>query len=205
MKQTMSSRRSRPKSTRSMKSTPRSPDTTRTRRKSRPTERQGTMNYQQQALAGLNGIELIIALYDGMVRFLYRAIEAIEAGDTHGRRRAIKRVFDILVHLQARLRMDVGGTPARALSDFYTAMFALALQGSQQKSPAKLSEAIGCIRNVREAWQHVALDPAAQKMIPRNLRTVEERISAAAPPPQTKAERYNGGDCALPESSQWMA
>ena len=33
------------------------------------------MNYQQQTLAGLNGIELIIALYDGMVRFLYRAIE----------------------------------------------------------------------------------------------------------------------------------
>jgi len=164
------------------------------------------MNYQQQALAGLNGIELIIALYDGMVRFLYRAIDAIEAGDTHGRRHAIKRVFDILIHLQARLRMDVGGTPALALSDFYTAMFALALQGSQQKSPAKLREAIGCIRNVREAWQQVALDPAAQRMIPRNLRTVEERISAAAlPPVQPKLERYEGGDGALPESCQWMA
>src|SRR5277367_5873421 len=141
------------------------------------------MNYQQQSLAGLNGIELIIALYDGMVRFLYRAIDGIEAGDVHARRRAIKRVFDILIHLQARLRMDVGGTPARSLSDFYTAMFALALQGSQQKSKAPLLEAIGCIRNVREAWQQVALDPAAQKMVPRNLRTVEERGSAAALPP----------------------
>jgi len=164
------------------------------------------MNYQQEALAGLNGIELIIALYDGMIRFLHRAVEAIEAGDAHGRRRAIKRVFDILIHLQARLRMDVGGTPAIALSDFYTAMFALALQGSQQKSPAKLLEAIGCIRNVREAWRHVALDPVAQKMIPRNLRTVEERISAAALPPlQSKPERYDGGDGALPESWRWMA
>lgn len=164
------------------------------------------MNYQQQALAGLNGIELIIALYDGMVRFLYRAIDAIEAGDAHGRRRAIKRVFDILIHLQARLRMDVGGSPARSLSDFYAAMFALALQGSQQKSQAKLLEAIACIRNVREAWQQVALDPAAQKMMPRNLRTVEERIQAAALPPlQSKLGRYEGGDGALPESCQWMA
>ncbi len=76
------------------------------------------MNYEQQALAGLNGIELIIALYDGMIRFLYRSIEAIERADEHGRRRAIKRVFEILIHLQARLRMDVGGTPARTLGDF---------------------------------------------------------------------------------------
>ncbi len=118
----------------------------------------------------------------GWWRFLYRAIDAIEAGDAHARRHSIKRVFDILIHLQARLRMDVGGTPARALSDFYTAMFALALQGSQEKSKDKLMEAIGCIRNGREAWQQVALDPAAQKMIPRNLRTVEERISAAVLP-----------------------
>jgi flagellar protein FliS len=162
------------------------------------------MNYQQQALAGMNGIELIIALYDGMVRFLYRAIEAIEAGDDRARRRAIKRVFDILIHLQARLRMDVGGSPARALSDFYTAMFALALQGSQQKSAAKLLEAIGCIRNVREAWRQVALDPAAQKMVPRNLRTVEEQITAASLPAiKTSLDRYEGGDGAVPDS--WLA
>jgi flagellar secretion chaperone FliS len=164
------------------------------------------MNYQQQSLAGLNGIELIIALYDGMVRFLYRAIDGIEAADEHARRRSIKRVFDILIHLQARLRMDVGGTPARSLSDFYTAMFALALQGSQQKSKARLLEAIGCIRNVREAWQQVALDPAAQKMVPRNLRTVEERISASALPlTRQRPEHYDGGDGAALETSQWMA
>src|SRR5208282_2031263 len=109
----------------------------------------------------------------------------------------VKRVFDILIHLQARLRMDVGGTPAKALSDFYTAMFALALQGSQEKSKDKLLQAIACIRNVREAWQQVALDPAAQKMIPRNLRTVEERISAAALPLVKNSpplEHYEGGD-----------
>ncbi|AXC14838.1 Flagellar biosynthesis protein FliS [Acidisarcina polymorpha] len=164
------------------------------------------MNYQQQSLAGLNGIELIIALYDGMARFLHRAIEAIEGGDVHARRRAIKRVFDILIHLQARLWMDVGGSPARALSDFYTAMFALALQGSQEESKDKLLQAIAGIRNVREAWQQVALDPAAQKMIPRNLQTVEERISSAALPLlRSKPDHYDSGDGTMPESCQWMA
>jgi flagellar secretion chaperone FliS len=164
------------------------------------------MNYQQRSLAGLNGIELIVALYDGMVRFLYRAIDGIEAGDAHARRRAIKRVFDILIHLQARLRMDVGGSPAKSLSDFYTAMFALALQGSQEKSKEKLLHAIADIRNVREAWQQVALDPGAQKMVPRNLRTVEERITASALPSiRPRPEHYDGGDGAAVETSQWMA
>jgi flagellar protein FliS len=164
------------------------------------------MNYQQQSLAGLNGVELIIALYDGMVRFLYRAIEAIEADDVHARRRAIKRVFDILIHLQARLRMDVGGSPAKALADFYAAMFALALQGSQEQSGDKLLQAIACIRNVREAWQHVAHDPAAQKMLPRNLHTVEERIhTSALPAIGSKKQHYETGDGTLPESCQWMA
>ena len=164
------------------------------------------MNYQQQALAGLNGVELIVALYDGMVRFLHRAIEAVDAGDVSARRRAVKRVFDILIHLQGRLRMDVGGSSAKALSDFYTAMFALTLQGSQHNSTEKLIEAVGCIRNVREAWQQVARDPEVQKAMPRDLQTIEERYGAAIPLPQVrKPGSTPGGDGALPESCRWMA
>ena len=85
-------------------------------------------------------------------------------------------------------------------------MFALALQGSQERSTAKLLDAIACIRNVREAWQQVAQDPAAQRMLPRNLRTVEERIGASAlPPVKSKLDRYDGVDGTLPDSCRWMA
>jgi flagellar secretion chaperone FliS len=92
------------------------------------------LNYQQQSVTGKNGVELIVALYDGMVRFLNSAIAATEAGDVQGRRIAVKRVFDILIHLQSRLRMDVGG-PAKTLSEFYAAVFALCLEGSRLSSP----------------------------------------------------------------------
>ena len=83
------------------------------------------MNYQQQAVAGMNPVELIVALYDGMVRFLYQAIAATEHRESEGRRTAIARVLEILMHLQSRLRTDVGGNSAKALSEFYTAIFAL--------------------------------------------------------------------------------
>ena len=86
--------------------------------------------YQQQALRSANAIELIIALYDGAIRFLYRAIQCVEENDEIGRRAAVKRAVDIIMYLQARLRTDIGGKPAAALSDFYTAMFTMTLEAS---------------------------------------------------------------------------
>ncbi len=126
------------------------------------------MNYQQQSLAGKNGVELIVALYDGMVRFLYHAIQAIEANDITARRIAIKRTLDILMHLQSRLRMDVGGGSAKALAEFYAAIFALCIDGSRLASTSRLKEAISCIRDVREAWQTIAHDPEVLHILSEN-------------------------------------
>jgi flagellar secretion chaperone FliS len=123
------------------------------------------MNYQQQAIAGMNPVELIVALYDGMVRFLYRAIDAIEANDARERRIALKRTLDILMHLQSRLRMDIGGSSAKALSEFYAAIFALCIEGSRLSSTARLKEAIACIRDVREAWSIASKDPAVLRLL----------------------------------------
>ena len=142
------------------------------------------MNYQQQAIAGMNGVELIVALYDGMVRFLYRAIQAIEASDVHERRIAIKRTLDILMHLQSRLKMDIGGTSAKALSEFYAAIFALCIEGSRLSSAERLKEAIACIRDVREAWHIVAQDPEVIRQLAEARAKHPLRMPA---PPSTRA------------------
>ena len=116
-------------------------------------------SYQEHALEGASAVDLVVALYDGILRFLYAAIDAVERGDTDGRRGAVKRALDIILHLQARLRMDVGGRPAEALSEFYASIFAQILQASQAASRAKFEHAIECVRNVRDAWREVAKDP----------------------------------------------
>jgi flagellar protein FliS len=115
-------------------------------------------NYREHALEGASAVDLVVALYDGMIRFLYAAIDAVERGDAEGRRAEVKRALDIIIHLQARLRMDVGGRPAQALSEFYASIFAQILQGSQSASRAKFEHAIDCVRNVRDAWRQVARD-----------------------------------------------
>ena len=133
--------------------------------------------YQQQALRSANGVELIIALYDGAIRFLYRAIQCVDERDDIGRQSATKRAIDIISYLQARLRTDIGGKPAASLADFYTAMFTMTLEASQLASRNQFTEVISCLRNVRDAWLIVARDPEAQKLLPRDLCSQAERYA----------------------------
>jgi flagellar protein FliS len=135
-------------------------------------------SYQQQALAGATGVELIVALYDGAIRFLYRAMQCVEEGDVHGRRVAVKKVLDILMYLQARLRPDRGASVATSLADFYATMFTMTLEASHIESVEQFQEVIGLVRNVREAWVVVARDPEAGRVLPRELRTREEKFVA---------------------------
>jgi flagellar protein FliS len=141
--------------------------------------------YQQQALRSANGVELIIALYDGAIRFLYRAIQCVEENDEIGRRAAVKRAVDIIMYLQARLRTDIGGKPAAALAEFYTAMFTMTLEASHVASPRQFEEVISCLRNVRDAWVVVNRDPEAQKLLPRELRSQSERYAVSTPRPSS--------------------
>lgn len=136
------------------------------------------MNYQEQALASASGVDLIVALYDGWIRFLYRAVEAIEADDVIERRFAIKRSLDILMYLDGCLRVDVGGEPARALTDFYAAMFTMMLEASHAASADELRKVIACVRNVKEAWAVVARDPAANRASQRELRVADQNTPA---------------------------
>lgn len=142
--------------------------------------------YQEHALDGASAVDLVVALYDGIIRFLHAAIDAVDRGDVTARRVAVKRAFDIILHLQARLRMDIGGRPAQALSEFYASIFAQILQASQGASREKFQHAIDCVRNVRDAWKQVAQENAlataqvAPTALPaRSSNTADEPVIAS--------------------------
>jgi flagellar secretion chaperone FliS len=152
--------------------------------------------YQEQALAGATGVELIVALYDGAIRFLYRAMQCVHEEDVHGRRVAVKKVIDILMYLQARLRPEMGGSVATSLADFYATMFTMTLEASHLESAESFQEVISLICNVREAWVVVARDPEAGRVLPRELRTREERFVPIM-------ESYEANDMVV--ASGWLA
>ena len=164
------------------------------------------MNYQQQTLAVMSSMDLVVALYDGMIRFLHRAITNIEAGDVAGRRDAIRRVLDILTYLQARLRTDVGGQPAAALSEFYSAIYAQCVRGSRDASVPLLQQSIRDILNVRDAWKQVSLPNGQANLSQRT----PENAHPTSPASQTSGSSSdNAGAPAVlfaePESHRWSA
>jgi flagellar protein FliS len=142
--------------------------------------------YQEHSLDGASPVDLVVALYDGIIRFLYAAIGAVERGDVRGRRVAVKRALAILIHLQARLRMDIGGRPAQVLSEFYASMFALILQASVGNSTERFEEVIGFVRTIRDTWRQVAaetpreaLPPVVKARVPRLVVPSAETESAS--------------------------
>ncbi|MFZ0516677.1 MAG: flagellar export chaperone FliS, partial [Acidobacteriaceae bacterium] len=164
------------------------------------------MNYQQQTLAVMNSLDLVVALYDGMIRFLHRAIANIEAGEVAGRRDAIRRVLDILTYLQARLRTDIGGQPAVALSEFYAAIYAQCVRGSRDASVPLLQQSIRDILNVRDAWKQVASPNGQVNLPPKNPEGANQDPSLS----QTTASA--NGNVGVPaflfaetESRRWSA
>jgi flagellar protein FliS len=134
-------------------------------------------HYHQAAIESANGVQLIVALYDGLQRFLTQAALACEVGDVAARRESARRALNIIIHLQANLRMDVGGASAQRLSDFYTAVFADVLRASATVSRQLFLDTAREVRNVREAWKIAAQDPAALAIIPPNLQTRQEQLS----------------------------
>ncbi len=149
-------------------------------------------SYREHTLEGASAVDLVVALYDGIIRFLYAAIAAVERGDADARRLAVKRALDIIIHLQARLRMDVGGRPAQSLSEFYAAIFAQILQASQSASKARFEHAIDCVRNVRDAWREVAKNPN----VGPNVNPASSRALTLPQPAPMAADRAEAADAA---------
>ena len=155
-------------------------------------------NYRNATLASASGVQLIIALYDGLIRFLGDAAAASSQGDVARRREASRKALDILVHLQATLRPGVGGRPAEVLAEFYASIFANVLRASRAAAPGEFYHAIRCVRTVRDAWQKVSLDPAVESIMPFDLQTREEKVNsgsremvrAVTPPTPGSATRW---------------
>lgn len=142
-------------------------------------------HYHQAAIESASSVQLVVALYDGLHRFLLQAATACEAGDTSARRDAARRALGIIIHLQSTLRMDQGGQSAAHLSDFYVAIFADILRASAAASAVIFRNTAREVRSVREAWQVVAQDPAVTPSVPRDLQTWQEQsgVPVAIRPP----------------------
>lgn len=120
--------------------------------------------YQQVSLETASKPQLLLALYDGAIRFLGRAQQAIGAGDVETANTSIGRTQEILGELMSTLDMSQGEIPER-LMDLYIYMHRTLVDANVQKNAARLEEVSGLLRQLRTAWrqaiQQLQADEAA--------------------------------------------
>lgn len=120
----------------------------------------GLSSYRQTQVQSRTPLELVVMLYDGALKFLNVAREAIERHDLVARRDAVSRALAIISELQSTLNMTDGGEIAQRLDALYGFANERILLAVQQNSTAPLDEAIRVLETLRDSWVAIANAPA---------------------------------------------
>jgi flagellar secretion chaperone FliS len=116
----------------------------------------GAQTYLQTQVQSRTPVELVVMLYDGALRFLGQARDAMAAGDMVAKRHALSRGLAIVQELQHMLNMDAGGEVAQRLDGLYTYILGRCYEANSQRDPAGLEEALKLLTPLRDAWASVA-------------------------------------------------
>jgi flagellar protein FliS len=118
--------------------------------------------YQRMRVMTASPNELILMLYEGLIRFARNAEAALEAEDPKALGYNLKRALDILAHLQDSLAPSVSPTIVASLDRTYE-YWSNALVKSQVSGDLELlRKVITQFEEMFEAWKIAAAETAAQ-------------------------------------------
>lgn len=112
-----------------------------------------------QAEAG-TPLELVVMLYDGALRFLGHAREAMVARNIRERHTALDKTLAIIAHLQGTLDMERGGSVAAELERLYSYMSGRLLEGAAKNDVTAFDEVAKHLSTLRDAWHTIAASGA---------------------------------------------
>jgi flagellar protein FliS len=100
-------------------------------------------------------------LYDGALRFLAVARDAVERRDIPARRDALNRTLAIVGELQGTLNMELGGEIAAELDRLYEYSNLRLLDAAIKNDVAPIDEVRRIFEVLRDGWATVARQAAA--------------------------------------------
>jgi flagellar secretion chaperone FliS len=114
--------------------------------------------YREIQIKTANQIRLIVMLYDGAIRHLNLALDALAAG--HRRYDEVNShviaTQDILSELTASLDFEKGGTVAKNLFSLYSFMNRRLLDANLKKEAAPIQEVKKHLGELRDAWDEIS-------------------------------------------------
>ncbi len=108
--------------------------------------------YKQTAINTASKEQLVLMLYDGVVRFSEQGRQAIENKDIEKKQFALVRSQDIIFELINGLDYERGGEIATNLSRLYSYAIKRLVDANLKNDTTGIDEAQNIFRNLREAW-----------------------------------------------------
>jgi len=113
------------------------------------TIRVATESYNKVSIETADQLTLIIMLYDGMIRFINRAIEKISSG--HVAYEECKKASDIAFHLLSTLKKDDGDLHKKLVSLYFFIYRQIVTEG-MEKNARRLEEVLPLVQELKEGW-----------------------------------------------------
>ena len=126
----------------------------------------GHERYLETAVETASPARLIVMLYDGAIRFINEAVEAMRRRDYETQNARLQRAQKILAELISSLDFDKGGEIAENLFRLYTYMYNQLVEANIQDSIERLEHVIDLLTDLREAWDTIATESEAQVRLP---------------------------------------
>lgn len=127
--------------------------------------------YQAQAVLTASPGQLILMLYDGALRFLGHARDALQSTDESSRRielinTNLLKAQAILAELQSNLNHEAGGDHAANLDRLYDYYLRRLFEANLRKQIAPVIEVEKLVRELRDGWAEMLRTNEAGGMTP---------------------------------------
>lgn len=100
-------------------------------------------------------VELVVKLYEGVLRFTQRGIQAIEAGDLAAAHNNLVRAQAIVAELAESLDMELGGDLAPNLMAIYDYAYGLLVEANCQKVTGPAVGVVDMFRPLLGSWRAI--------------------------------------------------
>lgn len=116
----------------------------------------GNNQYLEMKVQTATPETLVAMLYEGSIRFLNQALNALTAKDWHRAHGNIVRAQNIVSELNVSLDKQKGGEIAGNLEKIYGYINDRLVEANIKKDPKKISECISILSDLNSAWYEVA-------------------------------------------------
>ncbi len=118
--------------------------------------RNAAQHYQEQQILNATPAERIVLLYNGAIKFLMQARQAIDENNIQERFNNNKRASDIIFYLQDTVDMEKGGEIAQNLYRIYGYMLRRLIDVDMKNDQEAIDDVIAKLQELNASWRKIA-------------------------------------------------